>query len=74
MKNWFLPVTVLGLSGLGILFASDKARDRMRRAFDQILEHGDPFHEFNKFCEEQLDMIQRNLDALAKALETPQAS
>jgi len=73
MKNWFLPVTVLGLSGLGLLFASERARDRVRRAFDHILEHGDPLHEFNKFCEEQLDIIQRNLELLTEALERPQA-
>jgi hypothetical protein len=73
MKNWFLPVTVLGLSGLGLLFASERARDRVRRAFDHIIEHSDPLNEFNKFCEEQLDNIQRNLDLLAEALERPQA-
>jgi hypothetical protein len=71
MRNWFLPITVLGLSGLGLLFASEKARDRVRRAFD-ILEHGDPLHEFNKFCEEQLEMIQQNLDRLSEALEGTQ--
>jgi len=74
MKNWFLPVTVLGLSGLGLVFASEKGRERVRRAFDHILEHGDPLNEFNKFCEEQLEMIQRNLDRVAQALEDPQAS
>jgi hypothetical protein len=74
MKNWFLPVTVLGLSGLGLLFASEKGRDQVRRVFDRILEHGDPLGEFNKFCEEQLEMIQRNLDHLTEALEDPQAS
>jgi hypothetical protein len=74
MKNWFLPVTVLGLSGLGLLFASERGRERARRAFDHLLEHGDPLGEFNKFCEEQLDTIQRNLDRLAEALEGPQTS
>ncbi len=74
MKNWFLPVTVLGLSGLGLLFASERGRERVRRAFDQLFEHGDPLGEFNKFCEEQLQTIQRNLDRLAEALEEPQTS
>ena len=74
MKKWYLPVTVLGLSGLGLLFASERGRDRMRHAFDRLVEHGDPLGEFNKFCEEQLDTIQRNLDRLAEALEDPQAS
>jgi hypothetical protein len=74
MKNWFLPVTVLGLSGLGLLFASERSRQRMRQAFDKLLEHGDPLGEFNKFCEDQLEMIQRNLDRISEALEGPQTS
>ncbi|HEU4415049.1 MAG TPA: hypothetical protein VFT65_09735 [Candidatus Angelobacter sp.] len=73
MKNWFLPVTVLGLSGLGLMFASEKGRERLRRAFDHLVEHGDPLGEFNKFCEEQLEMIQRNLDRVSEALEQSQA-
>ena len=74
MKNWFLPVTVLGLSGLGLLFASERGRQRVRQAFDKLMEHGDPLTEFNKFCEEQLEAIQQNLDRLSEALEDPQAS
>ncbi|HKD80272.1 MAG TPA: hypothetical protein VKH81_11310 [Candidatus Angelobacter sp.] len=74
MKNWLLPVTVLGLSGVGLVFASERGRERVRRAFDHLLERGAPLGEFNKFCEEQLDMIQRNLDHLTQALEDPQAS
>lgn len=71
MKNWFLPVTVLGLSGLGLLFASERGRERMRQALDKILEHGDPLGEFNKFCEDQLATIQHNLDRISEALEGP---
>ena len=74
MKNWFLPVTVLGLSGLGLLFASERGRERMRQALDKLMEHGDPLGEFNKFCEDQLETIQRNLDRISEALEGPQAT
>ena len=73
MKNWFLPATLLGLSGLALVFASDKGRERVRHLLDNLLEHGDPLGEFNKFCEEQLDTIQKNLDRLSEALEDPQA-
>ena len=73
MKNWFLPITVLGLSGLGLLFASERGRERVRQALDKLMEHGDPLGEFNKFCEDQLEMIQHNLDRISEALEGPQA-
>jgi len=49
MKNWFLPATLLGLSGLALVFASEKGRERVRLFLDDLLEHGDPLTEFNKF-------------------------
>ena len=73
MKNWFLPATVLGLSGLALVFASERGRERLGSFLDHLLEHGDPLGEFNKFCEEQLETIQQNLDRLSKALDEPQA-
>jgi hypothetical protein len=72
MKNWFLPATLLGLSGLALVFANEKRRERVRHFLDELLEHGDPLGEFNKFCEEQLETIQQNLDRLSEALEEPQ--
>jgi hypothetical protein len=74
MKNWFLPATLLGLSGLALVFASEKGRERLRHFLDDLMEHGDPLNEFNKFCEDQLEVIQQNLDRLAKALEEAQPS
>ena len=74
MKNWFLPATLLGLSGLALVFASEKGRERVRNFLDDLMEHGDPLGEFNKFCEDQLETIQQNLDRLAKALEEAQPS
>lgn len=71
MKNWFLPIAVLGVSGLGLLFASERGREQVRAFFDRLLEHGDPLGEFNKFVDEQLTTIQNALDSVAKALEEP---
>ncbi len=72
MKNWLIPVAVLGVSGLGLLFASERGREQFRGFFDRLLVHGDPLGEFNKFVDEQLLVIQRTLDGLAAALEEPQ--
>lgn len=73
MKNWYLPATVLGLTGLALVFASERGRERVRRVVDGVLKHGDPIGEFGKFCEEQLETIQESLDRLSEALEEPQA-
>ncbi|HET9183125.1 MAG TPA: hypothetical protein VFP59_13395 [Candidatus Angelobacter sp.] len=72
MKNWVIPIAVLGVSGLGLLFISERGREQVRDFFDRLLEHGDPLGEFNNFVDEQLNAIQRALDSLSKALEEPQ--
>ncbi len=74
MKKWFLPVTVLGLSGLGLVFASERGRERVSLWLNHLMEHGDPLGEFNKFCDDQLDHIQQSLDRLSEALEGPHTS
>jgi len=73
MKNWYLPATLLGLTGLALIFASERGRERVRRFVDDFMEHGDPIGEFGKFCEDQLETIQESLDRLSEALEEPQA-
>jgi hypothetical protein len=71
MKNWFIPLAVLGVSGLGLLCASERGRGQVRAFFDRLLENGDPLGEFNKFVDEQLTAIQHALDSVAEALEEP---
>ena len=72
MKNWIIPIAVVGVSSLGLIFASERGREQVRDFLDRLLEHGDPLGEFNKFVDEQLNAIQRALDSLSKALEEPQ--
>lgn len=73
MKNWFLPAAVLGLSGLGLICASERGRERLGGFFNRILEHDDPMGEFARAIDEQLLSIQRALDGLAQSLEESEA-
>jgi hypothetical protein len=73
LRNWLFPAALLGLSGLGLLCATERGREQMRGFFERMVEHGDPLSEFSKFVDEQLHVIQRTLDSLAEALEEPQA-
>ena len=70
MKNWLLPAFVLGISGLGLVFASDRGREQLRQFFDRMARGEDPFKEFNQAVERQLENIQRTLDQLSEALES----
>jgi hypothetical protein len=73
MKNWFVPIAVLGLSGLGLLCASERGRAQVRALFGRMARSGDPLGEVNKVFDEQLNAIQNTLDRLAEALEEQQA-
>jgi len=69
MKNWLLPIAVLGVSGIGLVFASDRGRAQLRNLFDRLAEAEDPFGEFGQAVEHQLEHIQQTLDQLSEALE-----
>jgi hypothetical protein len=71
MRNWFFPVIVLGLSGLGLVFATDRGRERLRILFHRMSQSENPLGAFNQAFEEQLDNIQRALDRLSRAIESP---
>ncbi len=73
MKNWLLPATVLGLSGLGLICASERGREQLSRLFDRLVQHGDPVGEFGKMIDEQLQSIQRALDGVAQVLDESEA-
>jgi hypothetical protein len=69
MKNWFIPIAVLGVSGLGLLCVTETGQAKLQEFFDRLGKDGDPLGEFNTFLDEQLTSIQRTLDHLASALE-----
>lgn len=72
MKNWYLPAVVLGLSGVGLLFATEKGRERVLGFFERVAKSENPLGTFNEAFEEQLENIQNALDRLSQALDTPQ--
>lgn len=69
MKNWLLPIALLGVSGLGLVFASDRARSRVKHFLDRLAESEDPLGDFNRAVEGQLEHIQQALDQLSDVLE-----
>jgi len=69
MRNWFVPLAVLGLSGLGLVCVSERGRNGLRSFFERVATEGNPIGEVNRFLDDQLKAIQDTLDRLADALE-----
>ncbi|HEY6252834.1 MAG TPA: hypothetical protein VI685_22990 [Candidatus Angelobacter sp.] len=72
MKNWLLPIAVLGVSGIGLMFASERGRTQLRHVLDRLADSEEPFADFNQAIEGQLQYIQQTLDQLSEALEVSQ--
>ena len=72
MRNWLIPATLLGLSGVGLFCVSERGREQIRSLLDRLARHGDPLGEFHEFLDDQLSAIQRTLDAVAETLDRQQ--
>ena len=72
MQKWFLPLTVLGIGGLGLLVLSDRGQDALQWVFDKFDEAPDQFNDWNVRAQEELDRIQMALNRVAESLEVAQ--
>ena len=72
MQKWFLPLTVLGLGGLGLLALSDRGHDAVQWALDKLDEAPDQFDDWNTRAQAELDRIQSALNRVAESLEVAQ--
>jgi hypothetical protein len=69
MRKWFLPLTVLGVGGLGAMILSDRGRKTILWALDRINEAPDRLIDWNESAQRELERIQNTLNQLAESLE-----
>ncbi|HLJ88429.1 MAG TPA: hypothetical protein VKZ53_16535 [Candidatus Angelobacter sp.] len=80
MRNRAFPLLLLGISGLGLICASDRGRKHLRRVMSgvggvaksvaqSVAQSKDPLGEFHRAVERQIGHIQQTLDQLSEVLE-----
>ncbi|MFB3812539.1 MAG: hypothetical protein ACE14L_00385 [Terriglobales bacterium] len=69
MRKWYVPVTILGLTGLGALFLTERGRAALRWAFENFHRAPDALLEWNEAAQRELDHIQAALNRVASSLE-----
>jgi hypothetical protein len=69
MRKWFVPLTVLGVGGLGAMILSDRGRKTILWALDRINEAPDRLIDWNESAQRELERIQNTLNQLAESLE-----
>jgi hypothetical protein len=69
MRRWFLPLTVLGLGGMGALLLSERGRSAVRGLRDRFQESPDGWQNLNDSVQGELDRIQAALDRIAQSID-----
>jgi hypothetical protein len=69
MRKWYVPLTVLGVGGLGYLFLTGRGRQGIRWALQHFHEAPEKFLEWNEAAQRELDRIQSALNRVSDSLE-----
>ena len=69
MRKWFVPLTVLGLGGIGLLLGTENGRERLRWMMHRLETAPDQLAEWNEAAQRELDRIQTALNRVAESLE-----
>lgn len=72
MRRWYVPLTVLGLGGIGVLVMSERGREVLRRLADQLYYAPEKLEEWNEAAQRELDRIQAALERVAETLQAAQ--
>jgi hypothetical protein len=69
MRKVYVPLTVLGLGGLGWLILTGRGRSSLRWIGDRLKEGPERLLEWNEAAQRELDRIQVALNRVAQSLE-----
>lgn len=72
MRKWYVPLTVLGLGGLGVLFLTERGRSAFRWFFESAESAPETFLGWNEAAQQELDRIQAALNRVAEQLQAAQ--
>jgi hypothetical protein len=69
MRKWYLPLTVLGLGGIGAALLSPRGRAVVSSWLERSANDPSKFVEWNETAQSELAKIQKALDRIAEHLD-----
>ena len=69
MRKWYVPLTVLGVSGMGMLLLSERGRYMLRWLAANIHRGPTKLLEWNEAAQRELEVIQTALNRVAESLQ-----
>ena len=70
MRKVYVPLTLVGLGGLGWLFLTERGREALRWIGENLQQGPQRLLEWNETAQQELDHIQAALNRVAESLET----
>jgi hypothetical protein len=70
MRKWYLPLTVLGLTGLGALILSQRGRQALRWLADNFDRAPEALSQWNETAQRELEHLRTAVNQLADSLGT----
>jgi hypothetical protein len=68
MSRWYVPLTLLGLGGLGVVLTSDRGRGILNRAADFLEDLPENYSGWQDYTEREIATIQSAVDEIAASL------
>ncbi len=68
MRRWYLPMTVVGLGGIGMLLFTERGRRSLGWFIEQLPDAPRHLAEWNEAAQRELDRIQDTLNHVAESL------
>jgi hypothetical protein len=69
MRKWYVPMTVAGLGGLGVLLFTDRGRRWLRWVAEHLPEAQEQLAVWNETAQRELDRIQTALNSIAETIQ-----
>ena len=69
MRKWYVPLTLLGLGGLGALLFSGRVRTSIAGALERAPKAPKQLRGWNDTAQKELSRIQNALDRIAAQME-----
>ena len=68
MRKWYVPLTMLGLGGLGLLFVSERGQQAVRALLDGVADRPDDWDRFHAGVNRELAQIESVLTEIEAEL------
>jgi hypothetical protein len=70
MRRWYVPLTVLGLAGLGALILTQRGRQALTWLAENLDQAPDTLWQWNETTQRELERLRAAVNQLADSLES----